>query len=102
MTRKANHLAETMVRATSRRGFLSSAAKLAAGAAAMLGGALAVRPAQAAPSDKTASCCAYIHPTKGEFVVCFRGKKAESGCPQVYKGMPIYWEAPVSDCKECW
>jgi hypothetical protein len=99
MTRKANRLAETVVTATSRRGFLGRFARLAGGAAAALAG-LAAMPARAAKPEKPKLCCVYYPwDSVGDtfWYVCMERKK----CPQKWRGAELWWQYPVSDCSHC-
>ena len=86
MTRKANQLAETMARATSRRGFLGRIARLAGGAALALAG-LAAGTADAATGEKLKgpykdeTVCIYWCPN-GRFI----SKRSRAACKTSWKG----------------
>ena len=88
MTRKANRLTETMVQATSRRGFLGRIARLAGGAAVALAG-LAAGTASAAnggtlkgpPYKDGETVCIYWCPN-GRFT----SKRSRGACKTSWKG----------------
>ena len=97
MTARANRRAAKTAKPTSRRGFLASAMKLAAGAAAMLAGALAATSAEARNSSKTHLCCRYVTSELIERVKCVGGSK----CPKPGRGEILNGYYRVSDCSEC-
>ncbi len=97
MNVRANRRAGRTVKPTSRRGFFASAMKLAAGAAAMLAGALAATSAEAGNSSKTHLCCRYVTAQLIERVKCVGGNK----CPKPGRDEILNGYYRVSDCSEC-
>jgi hypothetical protein len=97
MTAEPNRLAGKPAKPTSRRGFLGSIVNLAAGAAAMLAGALAASSAEARNSQKTHLCCRYVTAQLIERVKCVGGNK----CPKPGRDEILNGYYRVSDCSEC-
>jgi hypothetical protein len=88
MTRKANQLAEKMVKATSRRGFLGRIARLAAGAAFALAG-LAAGTANGGwkhppYKDDNETLCIYWCPS-GHFI----SKRVNGACKASWRGCSL-------------
>jgi hypothetical protein len=99
MTRKANRLVAKMVEATSRRGFLGSAVKLAAGLAAGMAGLLGQpHHASAAKPPGQKWCCMYVYePFNDSSLVCMEGH-----CPKwIDWGGRLVGKRKVDDCGQC-
>jgi hypothetical protein len=101
MIRKTNRLVRKMMKATSRRGFLGNAVKLATGTAAMLAGALAGTPARAGKPAKTLMCCVYQSTEPWNPDIRFRC--VNGNCPKNWHGQRwiLIDSYEVSDCSQC-
>jgi len=95
MSCEAKRIAEAVVSATSRRGFLGQFARLAGGAAAGVAALLVGTPLHA---GSTKLCCYYISAEGISYSVCRHNKCPESMGPR--KDWLLGYDE-VSDCSQC-